>query len=163
MRKEMGKDRPWINKMFRFLKNHTWNYTAEIGCLKVQLINDTGSDSVRGTMVQASLSADKAFETTGADDYQPIGVVAESGIADGAKCWIIIYGPAYVLLKDTTASTRGFWVFTSSQAGRADATLIAPPGGGIPELETHMQECGHCLETVTAGTDKLALVMIHFN
>jgi hypothetical protein len=77
---------------------------------------------------------------------------------------VAISGIADVLIEDGTAATRGNWVYTSdAQAGRANATLANPPGGGIPELDTHMREIGHCLQTVTAGNDKLARCLLHFN
>ena len=70
---------------------------------------------------------------------------------------------AGALRKDATASTKGFWVYTSDVAGRADATLAAPPGGGIPELDIHMREIGHCIESKGADTDVLAKAVLHFN
>lgn len=68
-----------------------------------------------------------------------------------------------MLLEDSTASTRGYWVKMSGTAGRADATNAAPPGGGIPELDEHMTELGHALETKTGGTDVLCKIVMHFN
>jgi len=69
-----------------------------------------------------------------------------------------------VLLQDGTASTRGYWVRTSTTtAGRADATNVAPPGGTVSALEEHLKEIGHCLETKGSGTDVLAKCILHFN
>ncbi len=134
-----------------------------IGGIAIQLTNKTGGASVKGTIVIADTTTDNAFDITEADDDHPIGVVYEAGVADAAECWVVIYGIAEVLLKDTTASTHGYWVKTSDTAGRADATIAAPPGGGISELDEHMQEIGHCLETQTGGTDVLAKIVMHFN
>ena len=106
----------------------------------------------------------KAFAVSGIDEAMPIGVVYESGIADGQECWICIAGRCQVLLQNSTASTKGYWVRTStSAAGRADITNAAPPGGGIPELDIHQHEIGHCLETKTDGTNVLAYILVHFN
>jgi len=136
---------------------------TEEGGFAVLLTNKTGSASVKGDLVEASASTDNAFAQAGVSDTHPIGVVYEAGVADGSECWVVVSGIAEVLLKDTTAATRGYWVMTSDTAGRADATLAAPPGGGISELDQHMREIGHCIESKTAGTDVLAKIVMHFN
>jgi len=138
-------------------------FTTE-GGLAIRLVNKTGAPSVKGTIVEADGSTDFAFDITVVADDHAIGVVYESGIPDGGSCLVVVAGIAEVLLEDTTAATRGYWVATSAtQAGRADATNAAPPGGGIPELDEHMTELGHALESVVGGTDKLATIMMHFN
>lgn len=130
----------------------------------IALINKTGAASVRGTVLKSSTTVDKAVEIASANEAQAMGVMEISGIPDGSLCWVVVSGPAYVLLQDATAATVGYWVRTSiTVAGRADATIAAPPGGGVPELDVHMTEIGHSLESVTAGTDKLVLVHLHFN
>ena len=69
--------------------------------------------------------------------------------------------------KDNTAATRGNWVRTSIiEAGYADALQAAPPGGGVTQIDRHLHEIGHCIETVAAtggGTHILARCVIHFN
>jgi hypothetical protein len=145
------------------LEKYCFNKYTNRPCQKIQLINDTGAASVYGEIVIASTSTDYAFELTGADEAQPIGSIYEAGIADGELCWIVTHGSAQVLLENATAATRGNWVFTSNVAGRADATLAAPPGGGIPQLDQHMQELGHCIESQGAGTDVLAEILMHLN
>lgn len=137
-------------------------FTVE-GGLAVLLINKTGGASVKGSLVEASTAQDSSFALTGVSDHMPIGAVYESGIADGDPCFVVVAGVAEVLLENTTASTHGNWVYTSATGGRANATLAAPPGGGIPELEEHMREIGHCLESKGAGTDVLAKILMHFN
>jgi len=46
-------------------------------------------------------------------------------------------------------------------------TVVGAPGldfgGGIPELDEHMSEIGHCIESKTAGTNVLAKIIMHFN
>ena len=138
-------------------------FTGE-GGLFVRLINDTGAPSVKGTLVCASQTADLAFEVTGADDAEMIGVVYEDDVADGELCGIVISGPAQVLLQDTTASTHGNWARCSiTTAGRADCTNATAPGHGIGGADIHFHEIGHCLETQGAGVDVLAWVSLHFN
>ncbi len=136
---------------------------TELGGLAVKLTNKTGVASVKGTIVKADTTTDNAFDVIGADGVLSIGIVYENGVVDGSECWVVIYGIAEVLLKDSTASTHGNWVYVSDVAGRADATLAVPPGAGIPELDIHMGEIGHCLETNGGGTDVLVPVTLHFN
>lgn len=136
---------------------------SELGGLAIKLSNGTGVASVKGTIIEADTNADDSFDFAGADGNHPIGIVYDDGIADGGKCWIIILGIADVLLKDTTLSTRGNWAQLSDVAGRADATLANPPAGGVAQLDEHMQEVGHCLETIAGGVDVLARILMHFN
>jgi len=133
--------------------------TAE-GGVAVKMTNKTGADTVKGTVVEASDSVDRAFDICPADELDPIGVVYEAGVPDGSEALVVMYGIAEVLLEDGTASTRENWVGVSaSQAGRANATTAAPPGLVL----NHFREMGHCLESKIAGTNVLAKIMMHFN
>ena len=136
---------------------------SALGGLAIKLNNGSGVASVKGTVVIADTNADDSFDTAPGDELQSIGIVYDDGIADGSECWVIIYGIADVLLKDDTLSAHGNWVYVSDVAGRPDATLGAPPGGGIPELDVHMGEVGHAIETKVGDTDVLARVCLHFN
>jgi hypothetical protein len=134
------------------------------GGFAIRLTNKTGSASVKGTVVIASATTDNAFNISAADELEAIGVVYESGIADGQECWVIIAGIAEVLLEDTTASTHGNWARTSiTDVGRADITNAAAPGHGIGGADIHFHEIGHCIESKGAGTDVLAKIVMHFN
>ena len=128
-----------------------------------RLTNKTGGASVYGELVEASSGTDKAFDQCSADAVDCIGVCVEAGIADASEAWVAFAGKVRVLLKDSTAATRDYWVYVSDTAGRADATNAAPPGGTVAALEIHLGEIGHALESVTAGTDELCLITIHFN
>jgi hypothetical protein len=138
--------------------------TGENG-VQIKLTNRTGATSVKGTLVHASTSYDRAFHIEEADGYDPAWVVAESGIADGSECWVWIEGAVcQMLLQDSTASTRGNWCKVSdTQAGRIDATNAFPPGGTIAALEDHSSEVGHCMQSKASGTDVLALIYFHTN
>lgn len=130
----------------------------------VMYYNRTGAPSIQGTIVTASGSYDDAVDINPANIPKPIGVIAVSGIANGALVPVIVCGKAYVLLQDNTAATRGYWAKVSdTQAGRADITNQFPPGGTIVALEDHGSEVGHCHQSVTASTNKLALCTVHFN
>lgn len=127
-------------------------------------INKTGALSVRGTLLELSDTTANGVQAIGADENHPIGVMELSGIPDGALCWVVYSGPAYVLIEDGTAATLPYWVKVSeNDSGRADATNANPPGGTIQALEDHLKEIGHCMESVGSGTDVLALVHLHFN
>ena len=134
------------------------------GGLAIRLVNKTGAASVKGTLVGAGSTVTKSFETLTADVPKCIGAVYDDGIADGELCWVVTGGLCQVLLEDTTAATAGYWVKVSdNDNGRADAQNLSPPGGTITALEDHLSEIGHCLETVSAGTDKLCWILMHFN
>jgi len=140
-----------------------WLYTADGGVAELYT-NNTGSASVKGTVViiDPTDGAGVVVAPAGAPDF--IGVVYEDGVADGQPVRVVVRGDAYMLLEDSTASTIGYWVgISETQNGRVDATLAAPAGGTIAELNRHFEEIGHCRETKTAGTDVLCLVHMHFN
>lgn len=44
--------------------------------------------------------------------------------------------------------------------GRAIGT--SNPGSGLPGTDTHFKECGHFVESKSAGTNVLALACLHF-
>lgn len=129
----------------------------------VQLSNKTGVASVKGSVVSASTAVDNAFMLQ-TNEFDTIGIVAESGIADGSLCWIITSGIAEVLLKDNTAATRGNWVIAADTDGRADATQPTPfPNNTLNEHTQHFKEIGHCTESKIAGTNVLAKCIVHCN
>jgi hypothetical protein len=133
------------------------------GGIAIALINKTGADSVKGSLVTPG-STNNSVVLAGAAGMKTIGAIYNSGIADGGLVYVVISGVAEVLLEDNTASTAGYWAKTSeTQSGRADITNQSPEGGTVQALEDHGQEIGHCIQSVTAGTDKLAKVILHFN
>ena len=143
----------------------TWSEVAitPLGGICIRLENRTAGVTVRGTIIQADTVNDNAFKICGASGPQPMGVVYEVGVAVGSLCLIVVFGIAQVLLKDATASTKGYWAYVSDVAGRANMTLAVPPGGGIPELDIHMREIGHCIESKGADVSVLAKAVLHFN
>jgi hypothetical protein len=130
------------------------------GGFAVKMTNKTGSNSVKGTVVECDPDVDNAVEIAPGDSVDPIGVMYEDGVADGSECWVVVAGRAQVLLKDGTASTREYWAKLSDTAGRADITgaVPSPPTGA-----EHFKEIGHCLESQSSGTDVLAYIIVHFN
>lgn len=132
--------------------------TAE-GGYTIDLLNDTGADSVKGSVVSASTSTDGAFELQ-ANRLDAIGVVYDDGIPDGGLCRVAIAGQADVLLEDGAGASAGDWLGGADTDGRAYAKTS--PGPPVTTAE-HFREIGHCLQTVASGTDVLARATLHFN
>lgn len=133
-----------------------WMITPE-GGLACRLTNRTGAPSVKGLVLVASTTYDRAVNIAPAGAVSPIGVFYESGVADGAQAWVVVGGIADVLIKDGTTATRAYWVQTSDVAGRADITLADP------NPATHWDEMGHCIESKALGVNVLARIVMHFN
>lgn len=134
------------------------------GGIAIQFINKTGAVSKKGTVVECSSTTFNAAGIVPADEADAMGIVYDNGIADGVLMWVVTGGKAQVLLEDGTATTFDNWVRVSpNDAGRADGALTEPPSGGQVQTDNHFKEIGHSLEDVSAGTDKLALCLVHFN
>jgi len=129
-------------------------FTPEGGMYET-FVNNTGT-SVKGTVVVASTTVANAVDIAPADTEMPIGVIYESGIANGSNVKVVTYGKAEVLLKNTVASLLGYWCGVSDTAGR----MFQNP---TPSPITHQREIGHSLQTISAGTNVLSLVQLHFN
>jgi hypothetical protein len=124
-------------------------------------VNRTGAASVLGTLVSLSTTADNEYIRQ-ANEFDTVGVLAESGIAEGAEVWIWKPGSrCQVLFKDGVTPTRGNILIAADTDGRGNS--IANPGSGLPAVETHFKECGHVCQSVASGTDVLALCEIHTN
>ena len=127
--------------------------------LAIKMLNGTGAASVKGTIVTASATVDNHVIPQN-NEFDAFGVIAEDGVADGGEVFVIITGVAQVLLADTDSATRGQLAICSPTDGRM--TAIDVPSAS-PAAAEHFKECGHILNSVTAGTDKLVNVLIHFN
>lgn len=134
-------------------------FTPE-GGFATRLINKTGADSVKGSLVSVSTAVDNAFILQ-SNEYDTMGLVYEDGIADGSDCWVVTSGRAQYLLKDGVAAARGEILIAADTDGRADR--VVNPGAGLPGTDIHFKEVGHCSETVSAGTDVLVWGVVHFN
>lgn len=132
----------------------------EYGVL-MRYVNRTGHTSVKGELVAVSTSADREVILQ-ASEYDVIGVVAEAGVAEGSEVWVWEVGSVcQVLYKDGVAATRGNILVAADTDGRA--IDVANPGSGLPATDTHFKECGHVMQTMSAGTNVLVLATIHFN
>lgn len=119
--------------------------------------NNTGHSSIKGEIVIASTTVSKGVDLAGANSVVPVGVIYNSGVANGSDVWVVTGGIAQVLLKDSTGVTMGQWLGVSDTAGRAYADAD-PIGAG-----KHNQEVGHANETAVGGTNVLVEAFIHQN
>lgn len=134
--------------------------TNERGFL-VKMVNRTGHSSVKGELVSCSTTADREAILQ-ASEYDTVGVVQEAGVAEASEMWVWMTGSVcQVLYKDSTAATRGNILLAGDTDGRA--IDVANPGGGLPGTDTHFKECGHVMESKSAGTNVLVLCVLHFN
>lgn len=134
------------------------------GGLATWLVNKSGAPSVRGTMVTAGGGVTRGAVPVTAGIPNPIGAVYDAGVPDGALMRVVVAGVAEVLMQDGQAPVVGYWVGTSATVNGRAYVQPAPPGGGLPsEIAAHNGEIGHCLESKGAGTDVLALCVLHFN
>ena len=131
-------------------------FTPE-GGLYVTYTNNTGTASVKGTVVVASTTINRAVSIAPANSDMPIGVIYDNGVANGQPVKVIVCGNAETLLKNGQAASRGFWCGVADVAGRMHQQ------SSPPSTTEHSREVGHCLQTVAAGVDKLALIGVHFN
>ena len=130
--------------------------TAEQG-IAIWLTNKTGLPSVKGTVLDVSLTDDLAVRAEGIGGIDPIGVMYSDNIADGLPVLVVISGIAEVLVDDGNAITRGFWAGTSdTTAGRAQGTI------NPPATVKHDQEIGHFMESKGAGVDVLVKAILHY-
>jgi hypothetical protein len=154
---DLGQGLGWVNPSNNFM-------ITPDGGIAVPLVSGEGATTIlRGELVTAHSTSGQVLQST-ADNAMPIGV-AHANIAPGGTGWIIITGRAKVRLKNSTAATAGQWVrMSATAAGRVD-TAASPPGGGIPELDAHQRECGHCLESAldTDASGALVYAIVHFN
>lgn len=131
-------------------------FTSEGGVYET-FINDTGTASVKGTVVVASTSVANAVSIAPANSSLPIGAIYENGIANGSNVKVVVYGKAQVLLKDGESSSLGYWCGVSDVAGRMYQQATAP------STTEHNREIGHSIQAVASGTNVLSLIQMHFN
>lgn len=136
-------------------------FTAE-GGLAVLLTNKTGANSIKGYLVRAHGSVEKAVELIVKGDPDPFGVFYDSGIPDGSEAWVVFSGLADVYFT-AVGSTMGYFARNLLSGDTGDAGQILSEAVPTSPFSTdkHFLEIGHILETrVGAG---LARVIMHFN
>lgn len=149
----------YVNGYLQYIGQKT-RITPE-GGLAVLMLNDTGAASVKGYIVEPASATDNAVKLVTDGDIDPIGIVYESGVADGQYIWIVVSGIADVYYG--VAVTRGTF---SRVPVAADGLAIGEAmNEAIPTspfaTDKHFQEIGHPIES--RGTPGLAKTVLHFN
>ncbi len=145
------------------LKTHMSKvFYTELGGIAIPLINKTGATSVKGMVVRTSPTVANAVsytDTSGAGLYSPVGVIYNSGVADGEMVWVVIAGIAEVYAIEGYAVALGDGLRTTTGApGKAGSFLASPTDA------EHWREIGHTLEAKTIGdANRLVKAVLHFN
>lgn len=126
---------------------------TDIGGVAVKLTNKTGGNTVAGQLVIASTVTADAFDTALTNDDRVIGIVLDTGVADGSEAWIIHGGFAMVLM-DAGGAALGDRIVSSATAGSGDVN-------NGPATGVHFQEVGHSVGTTGGGG--LVKCAIHLN
>lgn len=144
------------------------NYSSMVtpeGGVAVKFINKTGGASVKGEVVSAynDTAINNAIEKIAVDIPDPIGVIYNSGVADGSYVWVIVAGVAEVYFVGNTTRkhlARGFLTADGGSYVIGQALSEAVPSSPFAN-DKHFYEIGHVLESrVGAG---LAKCVLHFN
>jgi len=133
------------------------------GGMTISLINKTGAASIKGSVVKANSELANSFVLSVKDVPDPIGIVYESGKADGESCLVVVSGIADVLfVGNTTAGhlARGFLTADGGSYVAGKALSEAVPTSPFAS-DKHFYEMGHVLESRTGAG--LAKVLVHFN
>lgn len=142
-------------------QNANFKITPE-GGYAIKLINRTGAVSVKGYAVTASSAYDNACSNIVVNVPNPIGVVYESGVADGSPMWVVVSGIAEAYFANTP--TRGYLArgFLTGDAGYVSGQILSEAIPTSPfATDKHFYELGHILET--KGAPGLAKMVLHFN
>lgn len=135
--------------------------TTPEGGKAVRMINKTGANSIKGTVLKNSTTTDNGVALTTNGNVNPIGIMYDNGKADGEYVWVVVAGIADVLYG--TAVTRATFsrvpvVADGVASGRAvNEALPVPPFA----TDKHFQEIGHSTES--RATPGLAKTILHFN
>ena len=80
-----------------------------------------------------------------------LGVIYDSGVADGSAIWVVVGGIAEVLIENSTAANlRAYVSMSTTVAGRANAAGVA----------ASTLDVGSCIKAAVAGTDVLATILL---
>ena len=125
-----------------------------------RMINKTGANSVKGTIVEIG-PIDKSVKLANIDDIDPCGIMFDDGVPDGGWIWVVTGGKAKVLYSTSvslgTISRVPIAADESATNGLAiNEALPVPPFA----TDKHFREIGHPEEAI--GTPGLASTMIHF-
>ena len=128
----------------------------------VRMVNKTGGASVEGTVVNIGGGVTKGVTKIAVNVPDPIGVIIESGIADGSPVWVAVSGLAKVLFIGNTTVGHFARGFITGDAGYITGYALSEAVPTAPfATDKHFYEIGHVAEARTGAG--LALVNLHFN
>ena len=134
-------------------------FTPE-GGIAHRYINDTGGDSVKGTVVH--ITGDNTVGKIVVDVPDPIAVIYEDGIANGAEMWVVTEGKAECLVIGTCTAGQLARGFVTGDSGYISGYLLCESVPTSPfATDKHFYEFGH-VNTGRTGAG-LAMVQIHKN
>lgn len=128
----------------------------------VTLLNKTGANSVKGTVVCAHDTVDNAVKKIVVNVPDPIGIIYDDGIADGQPVRVVISGLADIYFIGST--NRGYLArgFITGDAGYVSGQALSEAVPSSPfASDKHFYEIGHVLQSRTGAG--LARCMVHFN
>jgi hypothetical protein len=137
------------------------NLTPEGGFF-VYLINDTGSASVKGTVVEPSSSVNNGCSKVVVDIPDAIGVIYDDGVPNGQPVRVVISGIADVYYIGNTTRKHLARTFIGADAGYVSGQALSEAVPTAPfASDKHFCEIGHLLESRTGAG--LAKTILHFN
>ena len=134
--------------------NSYFKITPE-GGFAVRLTNESGAKTVKGQIVSHKGTVANAFALTAVDANHCLGVVYESGVEDGAQCWVVVAGIAQVLMKN--AATMGHICRIPLTADNVEAAGYAMDAAQSSSASVY--KIGDVLES--ADAEVLCKVLLH--
>lgn len=136
---------------------NVYNYPCGLtddGGFYVYLKNNTGSATVKGTMVQISKTVTDSVEIAdSSSNIRQVGFIVDDGVANGSLARILINGIGYVLIEDSTDCSIGQQLNASQSV----------PGRALPLVDnvTNIRNVGYALESAIAGTNVLVKALVN--
>jgi hypothetical protein len=143
------------------ITSRKWMDTPE-GGRAIKIVNRTGAASVKGYMVRPSPSYDTSCTLSVVDVPDPIGVVYNSGVANGSEMWVVTNGIADVYF--IGSATRGHIArgFVTGDAGYVAGQAMSEAVPAAPfATDKHFYEIGHVIQSRTGAG--LARCVLHQN
>ena len=134
--------------------NSYFKITPE-GGFAVRLTNESGAVTVKGQIVSHDGTVANAFDLTAVDANHCLGVVYESGVEDGAQCWVVVAGIAQVLMKNAATMGHICRIPLTADDGKAAGYAMDAAQSGTASV----YKIGDVLET--AGAEVLCKVLLH--
>lgn len=143
------------------MRQKVLNLTPEGGFF-VNLVNDTGAVSVKGTVVTSSSSVNNGCSKIIVDVPDAIGVIYDDGVANGQPVRVVTSGIADVYFIGNTTRKHLARTFITGDAGYVIGQALSEAAPTSPfASDKHFCEIGHLLESRTGAG--LAKVSLHFN